>query len=155
MPDVPPPDFINCCKAVLLNFGNLNIDDEQGDLSAKIKQIASEAEVVATRIYGKGMSTREQQVSCVLCSNSFHFVTQVMVCFNELIMRSLICCFRIVHGKNRQHQSLILKHLKSKQRGEEKQLHGRILTQEMNCSLDLDQMERCRLEDHKMLRSVG
>jgi len=61
MPDVPPPDFINCCKAVLLNFGNLNIDDEQGDLSVKIKQIASEAEVVATRIYGKGMSTREQQ----------------------------------------------------------------------------------------------
>ena len=63
MPEVPPPDFINCCKAVLLNFGNLNIDDEQGDLSVKIKQIASEAEVVATRIYGKGMSTREQQVS--------------------------------------------------------------------------------------------
>lgn len=63
MPDVPPPDFINCCKAVLLNFGNLNIDDEQGDLSVKIKRIASEAEVVATRIYGKGMTAREQQVS--------------------------------------------------------------------------------------------
>lgn len=61
MPDVPPPDFINCCKAVLLNFGNLNIDEERGDLSAQIKQIASEAEVVATRIYGKGMSAREQQ----------------------------------------------------------------------------------------------
>ena len=29
----------------------------------QIKQIASEAEVVATRIYGKGMSAREQQVS--------------------------------------------------------------------------------------------
>lgn len=63
MPDVPPPDFINCCKAVLLNFGNLNIDEERGDLSAQIKLIASEAEVVATRIYGKGMSPREQQVS--------------------------------------------------------------------------------------------
>lgn len=61
MPEVPPPDFINCCKAVLLNFGNLNINDEQGDLSVKIKQIASEAEVVATRIYGKGMTSREQQ----------------------------------------------------------------------------------------------
>lgn len=61
MPDVPPPDFINCCKAVLLNFGNLNIDEERGDLSVQIKQIASEAEVVATRIYGKGMSPREQQ----------------------------------------------------------------------------------------------
>ena len=66
MPDVPPPDFINCCKAVLLNFGNLNIDDEQGDLSVKIKQIASEAEVVATRIYGKGMSPREQQVRTIM-----------------------------------------------------------------------------------------
>ena len=63
MPDVPPPDFINCCKAVLLNFGNLEIDEERGDLSVQIKQIASEAEVVATRIYGKGMSAREQQVS--------------------------------------------------------------------------------------------
>eukprot|EP00581_Thalassiosira_minuscula_P012426 CAMPEP_0183725596 /NCGR_PEP_ID=MMETSP0737-20130205/20904_1 /TAXON_ID=385413 /ORGANISM="Thalassiosira miniscula, Strain CCMP1093" /LENGTH=484 /DNA_ID=CAMNT_0025956637 /DNA_START=362 /DNA_END=1816 /DNA_ORIENTATION=+ len=61
MPEVPPPDFINCCKAVLLNFGNLNIDEERGDLSVQIKQIASEAEVVATRIYGKGMSAREQQ----------------------------------------------------------------------------------------------
>jgi hypothetical protein len=61
MPDVPPPDFINCCKAVLLNFGNLNIDEERGDLSAQIRQIASEAEVVATRIYGKGMTAREQQ----------------------------------------------------------------------------------------------
>lgn len=61
MPEVPPPDFINCCKAVLLNFGNLEFDEERGDLSVQIKQIASEAEVVATRIYGKGMSAREQQ----------------------------------------------------------------------------------------------
>ena len=66
VPEVPPPDFINCCKAVLLNFGNLNIDEERGDLSVQIKRIASEAEVVATRIYGKGMTQREQQVSpCV------------------------------------------------------------------------------------------
>jgi hypothetical protein len=62
MPDVPPPDFINACKAVLLNFGNLAADDEKGDLATRIKQIASEAEVVATRIYGKGMSLREHQV---------------------------------------------------------------------------------------------
>ena len=61
MPDVPPPDFINACKAVLLNFGNLEYDDERGDLASRIKQIASEAEVVATRIYGQGMSAREQQ----------------------------------------------------------------------------------------------
>mmetsp|Transcript_24071 Transcript_24071/g.66723 ORF Transcript_24071/g.66723 Transcript_24071/m.66723 type:complete len:528 (-) Transcript_24071:160-1743(-) len=61
MPDVPPPDFINACKAVMLNFGNLQYDDERGDLASRIKQIASEAEVVATRIYGQGMSLREQQ----------------------------------------------------------------------------------------------
>ena len=61
VPEVPPPDFIKCCKAVLLNFGNLNIDEERGDLSVQIKRIASEAEVVATRIYGKGMTQREQQ----------------------------------------------------------------------------------------------
>mmetsp|Transcript_58481 Transcript_58481/g.143042 ORF Transcript_58481/g.143042 Transcript_58481/m.143042 type:complete len:558 (-) Transcript_58481:232-1905(-) len=61
MPDVPPPDFINACKAVMLNFGNLEYDDERGDLASRLKQIASEAEVVATRIYGQGMSLREQQ----------------------------------------------------------------------------------------------
>jgi len=61
MPDVPPPDFINACKAVMLNFGNLSYDDDRGDLASRIKQIASEAEVVATRIYGQGMSLRDQQ----------------------------------------------------------------------------------------------
>ena len=62
MPEVPPPDFINACKAVLLNFGNLGTDgDDRGDLASRIKKIAAEAEVVATRIYGKGMSLREQQ----------------------------------------------------------------------------------------------
>lgn len=62
MPDVPPPDFINACKAVMLNFGNLGTtDDDRGDLATRIKQLASEAEVVTTRIYGKGMTLREQQ----------------------------------------------------------------------------------------------
>ena len=62
MPDVPPPDFITACKAVLLNFGNLGYEgDDRGDLASRIKKIAAEAEVVATRIYGKGMTLREQQ----------------------------------------------------------------------------------------------
>jgi hypothetical protein len=62
VPDVPPPDFINACKAVLLNFGNLGSEDtNRGDLATRIRKIAAEAEVVATRIYGKGMSLREQQ----------------------------------------------------------------------------------------------
>lgn len=61
-PEVPPPDFIDACKAVMLNFGNLGNDyDERGDLASRVKQIAAEAEVVATRIYGQGMSLREQQ----------------------------------------------------------------------------------------------
>jgi hypothetical protein len=61
MPDVPPPDFINACKAVLLNFGNLSSGDERGDLASRVKQIAAEAEVVATRIFGNSMTQREQQ----------------------------------------------------------------------------------------------
>lgn len=62
MPEVPPPDFINACKAVLLNFGNLGAyDEDRGDLATRIKKLAAEAEVVATRIYGKGMTVREQQ----------------------------------------------------------------------------------------------
>ena len=62
MPDVLPPKFIDACKAVLLNFGNLaNDSDDRGDLATRIKKIASEAEVVATRIYGQGMTLREQQ----------------------------------------------------------------------------------------------
>lgn len=63
VPDVPPPDFINCCKAVMLNFGNLNLENAEGesDLSELIKDIANEAEIVATKIYGKGMTVKEQQ----------------------------------------------------------------------------------------------
>jgi hypothetical protein len=62
MPDVMPPKFIDTCKAVLLNFGNLGSDDDdRGDLASRIKKIAAEAEVVATRIYGQGMTLREQQ----------------------------------------------------------------------------------------------
>lgn len=58
-PDVQPPDFINACKALLLNFGNLS--DQTGDVASKVKEIASEAEIVATRIYGSGVTLEEQQ----------------------------------------------------------------------------------------------
>jgi len=58
-PDVSPPDFINACKALLINFGNLS--DQSGDVASKIKEIASEAEIIATRIYGTGMTLEEQQ----------------------------------------------------------------------------------------------
>ena len=59
MPDVPPPAFISACKAVLLNFGNIETDAD--NLQDKVKKLGSEAEVVATRIYGKGKSARDQQ----------------------------------------------------------------------------------------------
>ena len=29
-PEVPPPEFINACKAVLINFGNLSYDEDRG-----------------------------------------------------------------------------------------------------------------------------
>ena len=140
MPDVPPPDFINCCKAVLLNFGNLEIDEERGDLSVQIKQIASEAEVVATRIYGKGMSAREQQVSYII-----HHVVFLCAKLDEILLNMSFILFadsRIVHGRNRQHPSLILRHLKLKLNDEGRQHHGPILMAEMKCSPDLILMER-------------
>ena len=45
------------------NVANLgSADDDRGDLATRIKAIgASEAEVVATRIFGKGTPLREQQ----------------------------------------------------------------------------------------------
>jgi len=59
-PEVSPPDFINACKALMINFGNLS-SDQSGDVASKVKEIASEAEIIATRIYGNGMSLEEQQ----------------------------------------------------------------------------------------------
>lgn len=58
-PEVSPVEFINACKALLINFGNLS--DQSGDVATKVKEIASEAEIVATRIYGTGMTLEEQQ----------------------------------------------------------------------------------------------
>jgi len=115
-PDVEPPKFIDACKAVMLNFGNISADGQ--NLQAKVSKaeswvgcssvhfvshsrvavfvllhcmldrersqpfcnhfansqfkknllatlqiqvIASEAEIVATRIYGQGQSSEEQQ----------------------------------------------------------------------------------------------
>lgn len=88
LPDVPPPDFVNACKAVLLNFGNLGSDDDRGDLATRIKQLASEAEVVATRIYGKGMTLREQQVSN----------TSFTICFVAFYKRFLLVCTQLIPG---------------------------------------------------------
>ena len=135
MPEVPPPDFINCCKAVLLNFGNLNIDEERGDLSTQIKLIASEAEVVATRIYGNGMTAREQQVSSI----GWFRVPFVYDCTN---LTQVYCLARIVCGRNKLPQSLTLKHSRLKQSEEERLRHGRTPMEVMNSCQDLEPTER-------------
>ena len=148
MPDVPPPDFINACKAVLLNFGNLQIDEERGDLSTQIKLIASEAEVVATRIYGKGMTAREQQVRTIMYCFYTRCVHEYSIMSNQL---PLSHASRIVHGKSKRPQSLTWKHLKLRQREEEKWHLGPILTPMMIFCLGSTLMERCALEGNKQM----
>ena len=134
MPEVPPPDFINCCKAVLLNFGNLNIDEERGDLSVQIKRIASEAEVVATRIYGKGMTQREQQVCpnlSSLLSYAFHEIVWVRYKVNEIALLFFFSLDRIVHGRNRRRPYSISSNSKSRRSEEGSPPLGPIQMREM------------------------
>ena len=146
MPDVPPPDYINACKAVLLNFGNLQIDEERGDLSTQIKLIASEAEVVATRIYGKGMTAREQQV---------RFLLSILICTHVLYeTECIILCRRTVHGKSKQLQSLIWKHLRLKLNAEENLHRGPILMPPTTFCQDSDRMARCALEGSNTILKV-
>ncbi len=57
MPDVPPPDLIEELRQLIKNFGNIETDN----FSATLRALVEEAEEVATSIYGKAMSHREQQ----------------------------------------------------------------------------------------------
>lgn len=110
MPDVPPPDFINACKAVLLNFGNLQYDDERGDLATRIKQIASEAEVVATRIYGQGMTTTnnktvlgksKQLPSSTWNGWSLKLKPMESMHLGQILTKMKTCCFQDLTVKER------------------------------------------------------
>eukprot|EP00614_Pseudopedinella_elastica_P011749 CAMPEP_0172592580 /NCGR_PEP_ID=MMETSP1068-20121228/11590_1 /TAXON_ID=35684 /ORGANISM="Pseudopedinella elastica, Strain CCMP716" /LENGTH=549 /DNA_ID=CAMNT_0013389641 /DNA_START=47 /DNA_END=1696 /DNA_ORIENTATION=- len=61
-PEVPPPQFIELAKAMIQNFGNLQMpgSDEAG-LRDKLLEIASEAEQVSVAIYGESMTAKDQQ----------------------------------------------------------------------------------------------
>ena len=56
-PLISPPAFINMARQFILNFGNV----EKMNLMEKVNAIIDEAQVVATELYGEGMSPRDQQ----------------------------------------------------------------------------------------------
>lgn len=56
-PIISPPLFINVAKSFMQNFGNV----EDFDILGKLQPIIDDAEVVATELYGEGMSPRDQQ----------------------------------------------------------------------------------------------
>lgn len=56
-PLISPPMFINCVRQFITNFGNL----DSFDLMGKAQSIIDDAQIVATELYGAGMSPREQQ----------------------------------------------------------------------------------------------
>ena len=62
---------------------------------------------------------------------------------------------RIVHGRNKQHLYLILSNLKLKRNDEASRHLGLTLMVEMNCSLALALMERCRLVERESGASVA
>ena len=57
-----PDQFIEMCKAMIENFGNLAIPEVDGlKLQQQLLNIAAEAEQVSTALYGPSMSSSEQQ----------------------------------------------------------------------------------------------
>ena len=56
-PIISPPLFINVARSFMQNFGNV----EDFDIIGKLQPIIDDAEVVATELYGEGMSPRDQQ----------------------------------------------------------------------------------------------
>lgn len=57
VPIISPPLFINVAKSFMQNFGNV----EDFDILGKLQPIIDDAQVVATELYGEGMSPRDQQ----------------------------------------------------------------------------------------------
>ncbi len=55
--EVTPPAFIAACKALILNFGNIEADG----FADRLRSLIDEAEVVATELYGKSLTPKEQQ----------------------------------------------------------------------------------------------
>jgi hypothetical protein len=56
-PLISPPAFINIARQFILNFGNV----EKMDIMSKVNNIIDEAQIVATDLYGVGMSPQQQQ----------------------------------------------------------------------------------------------
>eukprot|EP01039_Chlorochromonas_danica_P011712 gene11712-13148_t len=56
-PLITPPVFINMVRSFIENFGNV----DSMDIMGRAKVIIDEAQVVATDLYGEGMTPREQQ----------------------------------------------------------------------------------------------
>lgn len=56
-PLISPPVFINIVRQLILGFGNV----EGFDIYGKAQVIIDEAQVVATELYGEGMTPRDQQ----------------------------------------------------------------------------------------------
>ena len=56
-PLISPPVFINCVRQFITNFGNV----DSFNLLGRAQAIIDDAQVVATELYGEGMSPRQQQ----------------------------------------------------------------------------------------------
>ena len=56
-PLISPPAFINAARGIITTVGNV----ESFDIMEKMQSIISEAQIVATELYGEGMKPREQQ----------------------------------------------------------------------------------------------
>ena len=52
-----PPEFITACKALILNFGNI----EDAGFADRLRELVDEAEAVATELYGESLTPQEQQ----------------------------------------------------------------------------------------------
>ena len=60
-PEVTPPAFIDACKALVNDFGNVDVGGDGGSLADKVQKLANLAEQVATEIFGECASPQEQQ----------------------------------------------------------------------------------------------
>lgn len=56
-PLISPPAFINIARQFIMNFGNI----DKMDIMGRVQVIIDEAQIVATDLYGEGMSPRDQQ----------------------------------------------------------------------------------------------
>ena len=56
-PLISPPAFINIARMFIQNFGNV----DKTEMMGRVQSVIDEAQLVATELYGEGMSPRDQQ----------------------------------------------------------------------------------------------